>query len=590
MNIGEWSLDYRAGTRGNGMTLKGVGALVRKPRIVHIILGAALWGLVIAELAILLPSLFIWQREQITRLELATLALTRANVDGTGFPTVDQVVRMGERLVRVSDVRGGAIYNAIGEEIASFGERPTLGAGAVRREGRTQERSGDGRRIDFFMPREATGLGNNMVLRVDSSSVNAEVMTRAIDKAQGILISAAVAALAVIVILVFAIVRPILKLRDAAIAATDNPDRAEQFRVKWTRRDELGEAARALDMLLTAVSVTHQEDLAAGQAATEKSHHAVITYDHNGRLTAANAATLKLFGLKTLDEFMRGAQEFVRVPGQDGMVDITPVALLGRGDISQTVQIVTSTVVRRCQFSGIVIQKRDGRVLRYVVTLVDISKQAAYTEALEAEVARAQGEATRSKRQLAELRAMFESCLVLLEATSGAVTAASVETGEEEPIALSDRILNLWYTDAQKAGLVEGRLEHGILPPVRGQTELVEAVFRQALTLVYTRSTQEKVTLRVSAEAVGAEHATFTVSEIIRANTPRAKAGAAIVAGRAIALAGLSLAVRKIGGRIDDADLPGNGLAMTLPAVITATDADTETLIEPPRRVGGVRG
>ena len=584
-------MDYRAGTRGNGITLKGVGAMVRRPRIVHIILGAALWGLVIAELAILLPSLFIWQREQITRLEQATLALTRANVDGTGFPTVDQVVRMGERLVRVSDVRGGAIYNALGEEIARFGERPTLDSGAVRREGRTQERSGDGRRIDFFLPREATGLANNMVLRVDSSSVNAEVMARAFDKAQGILISAAVAALAVIVILLFAIVRPLLKLRDAAIAATDNPDRAEQFRLKWSRRDELGEAARAFDMLLTAVSVTHQEDLAAGQAATEKSHHAVLTYDHNGRLTAANAATLKLFGVRTLDEFVWGAQEFVRVPGQDGTVDISPGALLGRGDVSQTVQVVTATTVRRCQFSGIVILKRDGRVLRYVVTLVDISKQAAYTEALEAEVARAQADASRSKRQLAELRAMFESCLVLLEATSGVATAvANAEDAEEDPIALSDRIQNLWHPDAQKAGLVEGRLEHGILPPVRGQTELVEAVFRQALTLVYTRSKQEKVTLRVTANAIDARHATFTVSEIIRGDTARGQPGAAIVAGRAIALAGLSLAVRKIGGRIDDPDLPGNGLSITLPALVTATDGDSGSQIEAPRRYAGVRG
>lgn len=555
--------------RRKRFSLKSAMASARRPRIAHIVLAAVLWGLVIAEIVILTPSLFIWQREQAALVETNTLALVKANVDQTSFPTVEQTVRIGERLLRFSSVRGGSVFNAVGEKVAAFGEVPSLTISTIRNENITQLRTSDRTRLDVFFPREATGLANAVVLRIDSSRLDSEVFQRALDKGQSIFLSATVAALAVIVILSFGIVRPLVRLRDAATAATDNPDRAEQYRLKWKRGDELGEASRAFDMLLTSLSVTYQEDLAAGQLAVEKSHFGILSYDRNGRLTAANTASLRLFGVASVDQLVALGQNRIRVTTPTGSMDVSPVSLLSNGDLTQSAMVITNNGLKRCQLSGVVIRKRNGQVLRHVITLVDMTKQASYTEALENEVGRWQAEAAQSRKSMAEMRAMFESCLVLLQATSNVAVAAEVE-GKEIPIALPDRIVNLWYSDAQKAGLVEGRLEHGFLPQVRGHSEDIEAVFRQALTLVYTRSSSERAALRVSAETLTYQMATFTVSEIPSGSNQKSKTGAVIAAGRSIALAGLGIALRRVGGRLDDSDFGGNGIMFTMPAVVTA--------------------
>ncbi len=569
------------------VSLKSAMAAVRRPRIAHIVLAAALWGLVIAEIVILVPSLFIWHREQTALVETNTLALVKANVDQTSFPTVEQTVRMGERLLRFSNVRGGSVFNAVGEQVAAFGEVPGLTFSTVRSENITRLRTGDGTRLDVFFPREATGLANAVVLRVDSSRIDSEVFARAIDKGQSIFLSATVAALAIIIILSFGIVRPLVRLRDSATAATDNPDQAEQYRLKWKRGDELGEASRAFDMLLTAVSVTYQEDLAAGQIAVEKSHFGIIAYDRNGRLTAANPASLRLFGVRSVDELVALGPDRIRVITPTGSMDVSPVALLSNGDLTQSAMVITTTSLKRCQMSGVIIRKRNGQILRHVITLVDVTKQAYYTEALENEVGRWQAEAAQSRKSVAEMRAMFESCLVLLQATSNAAPAAGVE-GEEIPIALTDRIVNLWYSDAHKAGLVEGRLEHGVLPPVRGHAEDVEAVFRQAMTLVYTRSSSERAALRVSAETIANELATFTITEVPSSANQKTRTGAVIAAGRSIALAGLGIALRKVGGRLDDPDFGGNGIMFTMPAMVTMKKPQEES--SPPRIRMSARG
>lgn len=568
--------EYTGGLRSGSGPLKALARSTAKPRLAHIVIAAVLAGLVIAEAVIIGPALFLWQREESERIERSSLDLFKANVEPTSFANVDQTVRIGERVMRFSSVRGGAVYNALGEEVASFGERPTLTFATARRENLQRFASTDGRRIDVLYRVESTGLANPVILRLDTSGVQAAVQARIIDKAGSVLISAMASAVAVVVILAFGIVRPIRRLRDAATMATDNPDKAEQYRLRWSRRDELGDAARAFDLLLTAVSVTHQEDLAAGKEASDRSHFGVLTYDHGGRLVAANAASLRFLDVRTIDELLRSNPAFVRIKAANGAIrDCSPIDLMTGGDVLQTVSVRTpATETKRCMLSGVTIRKRNGQVLRHIVTLIDLTKQVAYTEALEGEVARWQKDAANGRRQLAETRALFESCLVLLEAGR---PRDPLPEGAEIPIALTDRIVNSWYGEAQRAGLVEGRLEHGPLPCVGGVVSDIEAVFRQAMMLIYTRASADRPSLRIEGQLVGEDMARFVIMETTaeaRPDAPARRGSAGI--GRSLAQAGLSQSIRQVGGTLEETPAGANAVSFLLPVPKTAGDIRAE--------------
>src|ERR1700733_3024928 len=104
-------------------------------RLRHIILASVLFSLLITEIIVISGTYIIWSNEQYRRLDKETLLMLKANVDTTSFPTLEQTVKMGQRIASFSAVRGGTIYNQMGEQIASFGQRPALSMVTFQREG-----------------------------------------------------------------------------------------------------------------------------------------------------------------------------------------------------------------------------------------------------------------------------------------------------------------------------------------------------------------------------------------------------------------------------------------------------------------------
>lgn len=532
------------------------GQRLARLRLKHVILGAVLWSLVVAELAILAPAMFLWQRDELQRLEQDTLMLLKANIDITTFPTVADAIKMGERLASFAAVRGGVVMNALGEELGSFGRKPSLTFAQATRGGQLTQLTPDRAFLDVYYPVEKTGLAHPLILRLDASNVNQAVLDRVKERALTVLGVALVAGIVVALVLGIWIVRPVIKLRDAAMAATDDPDRADSFRLRWSRNDELGEAARAFDLLLTAVSIVHQEDLAANQEAIDRSSYAMMTYDPTGKLKLANPAALRLFGMGSLDEFARHPTNYVRMKTVSGTIDVSPAELGAQGDVSQVCAIVTPRGVKRCLLNAVTLRKKSGAVLRHVVVLVDISKQTSYTEHLESEMAQLQAEAQAQRRRLSEMRGLFESCLIImsnLQSGAGASERALPEL--KAPVVLTERIVNAWHAEASLNGLVQGRLEHNALPPVKGDPDAVEAVFRQALLAVYTRSRTLKPAIAVDAFPLRNGTARFEVAELpADSDAEQRPDGDSVEAGSAIALLSLSQMVAKLRGQMAAAE------------------------------------
>ncbi len=530
-----------------------VRARQMRMRVYYVILAAVLWSLLFAQVAIITPLLFYWQKSELTRLEDETLSLLKANVDITTFPTLEQTIKMGNRLRSFSHVRGGAVYNAIGEEIGRFGDVPTLTQMTVRREAIMTYRTPDKAFYDVYFPVESTGLANGLILRLDASNVSMAILEQVKDTAFNVFLVAFIAALAMVGVIALWVVQPILRLRDATVKATDNPDKADQFRLRWTRTDEIGDASRALDMLLTSVSIVYQEDLAANQEAMQRSSFATMIYDPNGRMNAANPSALTLFGVKDLDDLMAIEQSFIRLKTSDGMLDYDVQSLLKHGDFSQLASILTPKSVRRCHLNAVTIRKKNGAILRQVVTMIDLSKQASYMEYLESEIARLQDQSQADKRRSAQMRSLFESCLVLMSSVDLKMPETA-QIDDDMPSVRMERLVNDWYGEANRAHLVKGRLEHGVLPAVKGEPSHIEAIVRQAMMAVYARSAYEMPVLTVESRPSKGEMLEFIISEKPPMETAQHRSESdQVSAGSQIALAGLMHSLAKAGGRITQA-------------------------------------
>jgi hypothetical protein len=220
----------------------------------------------------------------------------------------------------------------------------------------------------------------------------------------------------------------------------------------------------------------------------------------------------------------------------------------------------------------VTIRKKNGAILRQVVTMIDLSKQASYMEYLEAEIARLQTDIAASKRRGIEMRGLFESCLVLLSSID-LKTPELAEIVEETPVVRTERLVNTWYAEASKASLVTGRLEHGVLPPVKGEPADVEAVIRQAMLIVYSRSKVETPVITVDSRPLQHGLVELIVSEKPARGDAAPRTGNHAAAGIQIAMAGLMHSLAKSGGYLTQTPDPmsDNVLSFALHAAQDAT-------------------
>lgn len=539
--------------------LKG---LVLQYRLRHIIIACVLVSVIFTEFLVVGASYFIWTRDQFDKLKQETLLMLKANAETTAFPTVDQIVKIGERIAGFSAVRGGAVYNSLGEMIASFGQSPSLTMRTFQRENIAHFVTKDQSEIEVFYSQEMTGFANPIILRIDARSIPALLMKNLEDKAVTTLIVGFISSLAIAFLLGLTIVRPVLQLRNAVSAATDNPNLADRARLNWKRRDEFGEVAKALDLLFTTVSVVYQEDLAAGQDATQRAAFAVLNYGGRGQLIGANEAALLLFDMDTYESFSNMPSDFIRVVEKDRTIDVPPLSLMKDKSVYRLVNVVTKNGIKRCIFNGVTVHNRSGAVLRTIVTLIDITSHINQIDALKNQVSLLEKKDVHSTRRLTELRALFQSCLILLtHAHEVSQESNSQGTGGEtgvlikkRPVTLTDRIVNAWYYEASHAHLVNSEFSHEALPPAYGTAEEIEAVFRQAFMYIYARARVERPSIRICAKKLNDAQSIYEIwEEECPESKPRALDANLLMASK-LSLASLQHSLRAIDGELESTE------------------------------------
>lgn len=337
--------------------------------------------IVAIETAILIPSVRSFERDLLLRLEESSLSALAAVVEiRGGEATSADLAQFEAAFARATPIRGGSLLGPNNQPIATFGEQPDLitnlektSDSRLSRFITGRSRSENGTRYDVRWSQEDTGLIGDIIMRLDSSSINAELIAFVIRIAWLVLIISVFVSGGAMIVIGRTVLTPMLQVRDAVVAAWNDPAQADTYRLDYRRRNEMGELVIALNRLLVRISRTHREELAMLNAVANETNVAITACDEMGMLIYANDAALSLCRCRSMLEMQgKGLPRFER-PDGDG-APITLKELLAGGGFSGETTLYTGAgnPVPGYVNAGVLTNDSD-QTLRYFATIADIS-------------------------------------------------------------------------------------------------------------------------------------------------------------------------------------------------------------------------
>jgi|GEM_PF-331982 len=218
----------------------------------------ALWvfaSIVAIEIAILIPSYYRREQELLSQLEeVSSEVLTSVKrTIHQGHASENLFEMMIQTLKPDSVILGGALYEADGDLVGTFGEEPELSFARMKDGKTVRRRSRDGNRYDVAWSSAMFNGKYALVVRHDSSSLRREMIAFATRIAALVMIISVFVTVVTMLVLGKTAIVPILRLRDDLIAAgeaihTDQPN-SHFATVLALRQDELGEVASAFEQM-----------------------------------------------------------------------------------------------------------------------------------------------------------------------------------------------------------------------------------------------------------------------------------------------------------------------------------------------------
>lgn len=463
-------------------------------------------AVLITEMIFLIPAAYFWhQSNQADAIEEVRQAWYHAS-DPAAFLSAQHKTRLGQRMVRDGLLLGGVVFDGAGDPLAVFGERPVLDMNIARLSGISVQPSPSSPALDVHLSPEQTGLSHHLIVRLPTGPIEAKTLAEVQSFALSVLFIAGVTALLFIIASMFLVIKPLRAINEALRRAVENPDEADAFQLKMGRRDELGQIATSLNMLLTSVSVVYQDELSAIENAINGFGFAIIQYDHDGRVVAANPSAVEMFQVADFNA-LRKMNRNCAAPLGARRAEPQPI-LTVLGDTREPILLTIHTefgfftAMAYC----VSIRRSDGSILRQFAAIMPMDDilQTSRKAITDANKLNAHNHKLRTDAR--EMRRLFESCLCILELSEH-------QPSQVEEAILPDRILDAWYSEALQDELVSGRLEHGLLPAVCGDPQAVRTVLRQAMLLVYSQTLAERPVLRVDAEHLDQDRIGLTISD-----------------------------------------------------------------------------
>lgn len=223
----------------------------------------ALWvfgSIVVIEALIVIPSWKKKEKDLLQQLEDTGLvsvypwaSLTASKIDNQTLATIQANIALAPM------VKGAILYSPDGQIINQLGEAPALTFEQMDPTIPIRQRSANRQRYDIIWP--ASILGDNYVViaRLDSATVQAEVVDYFWRMLFFVFIICLFVTMATMLALGPAVIQPILRLRDDLLLAAEQGITAEQqaanfYSLSVQRHDELGEVMTAFNTMLKRVS------------------------------------------------------------------------------------------------------------------------------------------------------------------------------------------------------------------------------------------------------------------------------------------------------------------------------------------------
>ncbi|MEE2970355.1 MAG: histidine kinase dimerization/phospho-acceptor domain-containing protein [Pseudomonadota bacterium] len=323
------------------------------------------------EAAILIPSYQNFERDLLARInDVGRNAMSAALVLHGNKSERDMSI-IGSGLVRISNIRGGAIYFTDGAPPRIFGEAPRLTFDKVIGGDPRQRYAANGARYEAFWPPAETGFPFAVVGRMDSTAIHGELVAYLWRVGGLVLLVSSFVCLVTMLILGRYLLLPVLAMRDNLDQALEDPSKADQFVMTRTGGDELGQMISRLNQMLERVSKTYREDLATMLSMVDGSAEGMLVYDASGNVVYANQGCMALCGYDGLDDLKKSDGlrfQFADQSRRDHLID-----LLSNGPFKGEVRVIgNNDVVVPCMLSGSRLEDGDGRAFRYFATMTDI--------------------------------------------------------------------------------------------------------------------------------------------------------------------------------------------------------------------------
>lgn len=433
-------------------------------------------------------------------------AAVRTGVDISRTISLAESILIGERLVSLGLAKGGGLYNAVGDRVGVFGEPPAIGWREYRENGLKGAQTINEERLEFAIQPQTSGFQDVMIVRIDRQIINA-IRDEYVNVALILTIAVSwTSILALVIFTIFTVVKPVIVIRNALNKAVVQPDRADMYRLHWDRLDELGDASRSLDMLLTSLSVTHQEDLAAMQKAIEESGIGILIYSAEKRLMRANTRALWFFSAESSREISRSGPNFLyRENAKEEIIPLDIFEASHNGGFMGVAWLHAANEERRVLTSVYAVYREDGEILRYIVNLGDLRSVNAKIELLERKIERTEENRLKATSEITRLRGLFEASMTLLDDGSG--------EGREPSKVDVTKLVGDWNKEAIRTGMVRGDEQIDELPALLGDQAALQSIFRQALVLIHSVTMTEKPEIGVSAQILNQGIAEYTVEE-----------------------------------------------------------------------------
>ena len=474
-----------------------------------VFLGVAIFSVLVAETVWVVPTFLTKENNLYERVEERARIAVIAAIEDANFEDVAFTEKIGERLIRIGDILGGAIYDSEGSHIGRFGEYPSLSWISARKEGYVRYRDPTACCLDVLLAPEQTGIENDLILRLDITKLNREVQSHLSNLAIMALINALVCCFSIVGLLYYLVSRPVAKLARAAAMAAKEPQNASQYVLNWKRNDELGDLAEAINILAEKTASVYRNELYVAKQVMYRTRLAIIHFNPKGRVIAANRAALRLFDSKDLSAMRQANPKMMRFENKLEGDPVDVIESLTEGSYVEAGYALTKQGEIPCIISASLMVKANGDPLRYAATFVPALDYANEIKKLEGQLADRETEAEEQKRQWAAMRLVSEIYDDILESRNKA------QPGQPkiEDISIQSST-DHWLDHVRELGLMVELEWENEAPKVRADKIVLNDAYRRILSFIFLRSEFENPMLTIKVQQTSQNTVELTVTDI----------------------------------------------------------------------------